>query len=1357
MPFGFQPFEPFGAPVARRAATAYVPPEEFEDPDFLDTLAGTGMSALQWLGETLDKPGRAVRGLLAGKPYELLNLMPFSDTLGVTDPAESVGGRDLLEQYGVLDPNTEGLDGGDVAGFAADVLLDPTTYLGGLGLFGKGLTASGKVAKKLGKLPGKHLFDDAGKLTKGWRAAQREAGGFAKHVAPHLDDVTRPIAEEAAKKAGTTLDDLMQSTDPLARGGSWWVPFVGSGTYDLPFGASDKLAGAKDWLGAGIRSSKLGVVGKQLFGRKTGGANTFASQEAFEEAFDASEAAKAKRDTAATSEFQTLRDAGVALDPDSSRRLAERTDDGLTAPLGVDKAVMRNLGPEEPLSPFAEVSQRWDRGGEFLPGGEPGVRPSDDRRKWLKLGGERGAQARQAAAAMSDRSEDIRLLKEAEGLEARAVEGSKTAYSARFNTDPNVVPAGIGAGPLFDTRDLGARDEWTKQVPGGAATIDAMLRDPKLKRLTELAEVDPLDPQQLVPPKLHGPFEEAIDEAADYALVPGGKAALSIPDVTRPLPGAFLEDTADLTKTHASQIRRLPEDAISRTVPLPRPKDNLKLATEYAAKRYFGWTDERFRQMAENEELVKAIPDLRLDVDALNVAAAELGPQLDVAKHAKELADAEGKLAAAQAAEPTLQADKDALAHVTSAVGSAKNRPKELFASPKQNTPGARRYANDAYVDAATREHHDLDAVHYARALNKVASAGAKAFNDPAEMRAAGFVPITEYAQATGRGNTPEAMTNFLKAFVPQLGEKGIIPPDVVDNIVGKHPVATSGVGDSAILRAAQQAFDEGKLTKAKLDVLTKKIPIPNDGLIKLQTIGVPQDVVDLGTRASKWLAGGGGPDGPLAKAGKSFTSWWKAHVTSEWPAFANRNLMSLFWQGLVVGAQDNRFGALNPKTYIQPWKDMHALLKGDVVAGAAEMPMFKGRKLTDAQATDALRSIVSRPGIAAPDVTHADLFDDEAAKQLPRGKRMAEQIAGEVPVERPGILGTKLWKQAFTGLKNKGGKNPFNVKTFAPTVAGGKVNAYYERLGRGATVLGLMRQGYAPEEAIRIASEAHVNYRTLSPTERTIKQFVPFYSYTSRAVPWTLEHLMDNPAGMVRQAIRAEDAAASDSGFLPPQVAGGAAIKLGPEAKGIQRFLTGLDLPFESINDVAQFGRTPMDTVSKTFRANASQLNPLITTPLEIAFGKSLFQGREIRDLESNLGRTVSNVLGMDDPAFKPGLFDTVASKLLFPRHQTTLRQLTDPRKGVLAKGTNLFTGARVSDVDMDKAVGSAAAEEVRNLARDLGAKEFPEVFFTAESLERMSPADREKAEKTKKLMAEFARRGRQRAKERREKVGAK
>lgn len=77
--------------------------------DFLENLLQGGIGALS----LLDAPGSYVRGALGGR-------------LG-----ERLGGRELLEEWGVVGANREGLDAGDIAGFLAEIPTDPFGWVGG--------------------------------------------------------------------------------------------------------------------------------------------------------------------------------------------------------------------------------------------------------------------------------------------------------------------------------------------------------------------------------------------------------------------------------------------------------------------------------------------------------------------------------------------------------------------------------------------------------------------------------------------------------------------------------------------------------------------------------------------------------------------------------------------------------------------------------------------------------------------------------------------------------------------------------------------------------------------------------------------------------------------------------------------------------------------------------------------------------------------------------------------------------------------------------------------------------------------------------------------------------------------------
>ena len=162
---GAQPIK-LGAPVAKSIGspsstnmTTQLTPEQREEVE-----GGIGhnlLSGLGYVGEKLDAlfGARALRGVLGGDFREALSVIPiigtFGDELGLTSKDDYMDntGRRLLEKAGVLGENEEGLDAGDVAGFAVDVLLDPINALtlGGGGLAKATATSAGKLLQKTGK------------------------------------------------------------------------------------------------------------------------------------------------------------------------------------------------------------------------------------------------------------------------------------------------------------------------------------------------------------------------------------------------------------------------------------------------------------------------------------------------------------------------------------------------------------------------------------------------------------------------------------------------------------------------------------------------------------------------------------------------------------------------------------------------------------------------------------------------------------------------------------------------------------------------------------------------------------------------------------------------------------------------------------------------------------------------------------------------------------------------------------------------------------------------------------------------------------------------------------------------------
>jgi hypothetical protein len=190
-----------GTAASPRQAPAFAPLSDADEESALGSLGKKVLGGMGYVGGVLDKSfgGRAVRGLLGGKPRELLSILPGSDTLGLTDENDVVHGRDLLENAGIVDHSApgSGMDLGDVAGFGLDVALDPSVYFGNwIGKLGQATGATAKLGQLAMKVPGAaKVYDTVAPIGRGVRAL------FDKSV----ENTTNPLMQESLSHMNTDV------------------------------------------------------------------------------------------------------------------------------------------------------------------------------------------------------------------------------------------------------------------------------------------------------------------------------------------------------------------------------------------------------------------------------------------------------------------------------------------------------------------------------------------------------------------------------------------------------------------------------------------------------------------------------------------------------------------------------------------------------------------------------------------------------------------------------------------------------------------------------------------------------------------------------------------------------------------------------------------------------------------------------------------------------------------------------------------------------------------------------------------------------------------------------------------------
>jgi hypothetical protein len=442
-----------------------------------------------------------------------------------------------------------------------------------------------------------------------------------------------------------------------------------------------------------------------------------------------------------------------------------------------------------------------------------------------------------------------------------------------------------------------------------------------------------------------------------------------------------------------------------------------------------------------------------------------------------------------------------------------------------------------------------------------------------------------------------------------------------------------------------------------------------------LKNLMLPPDLVKQATGLRDSLKATEAVAGPL-RALDSVTSLNKAFQTGMWPANWARNFTSGIYQALAGGS--------NPKLMAEAIPMMRALRSGQDIPGLAEkIPFFKG--MSDTEATQELgRMMMSHEAAGRGAGGYRSLVGEQESQALGRlipGEMREPTLlealskAGKgrtnVAGESIDTLGQRFNPLNVAGVGGIGPIEKRNVTQFAPLVAGHDVQQLVDDMTRGPQFIERMMSGYSPTAAGQSVVKRQFDYSALSDFERKVmKRIMPFYSWSRKSIPLVLSDIAQNPGGLAGMGVRAAaDARAHAGDFLPGYLGEGLAIPLGGESAGSQKFLTRTDLPFE---DPFRYLPTGPQPIQETAMKLAGNLNPLIKAPLEMLAGKQFYSGRSLTDL---YGGITGNI-----PA-EQAIMNSPLSRLY-----TTGRQIADERKSPVEKLINLLTGARVSDVDVNK-----------------------------------------------------------------------
>lgn len=191
-------------------------PDQQDEQSLLATIGHTGLSAISKVGNLLDLPGSMVRDTLTlNNPFDQI-LSPLSDENRAT-------GRDVLEQFGMRENKETGFVpfedpgefGRDVAGFAAEMALDPLAWWAGWASKGAG-KLSGAAAARSTQTPIRRAvgstFGTLDKIDPGQQIGRMLAGRYRTFRQPQraalLDNKVRPFVQNILKNMDSTTGDV---------------------------------------------------------------------------------------------------------------------------------------------------------------------------------------------------------------------------------------------------------------------------------------------------------------------------------------------------------------------------------------------------------------------------------------------------------------------------------------------------------------------------------------------------------------------------------------------------------------------------------------------------------------------------------------------------------------------------------------------------------------------------------------------------------------------------------------------------------------------------------------------------------------------------------------------------------------------------------------------------------------------------------------------------------------------------------------------------------------------------------------------------------------------------------------------
>lgn len=497
-------------------------------------------------------------------------------------------------------------------------------------------------------------------------------------------------------------------------------------------------------------------------------------------------------------------------------------------------------------------------------------------------------------------------------------------------------------------------------------------------------------------------------------------------------------------------------------------------------------------------------------------------------------------------------------------------------------------------------------------------------------------------------------------------------------------------------------------------------------------------------------------PERGLVGALDQFTSAFKVGALAS-PAFHVRNAYSGAYNAATQGA-------FNPLDYLAAWRAS----QGNILPLGRRLVRDRTSPYFGMAPEDAAREFLAETGaqrVATGNVLSdvSGIEDAATVRGLYTGasnEPTVGQAAAELLTGRSG----RSWRDFandFFSLRGVGITQPARSRNTNPLlVLNDAVGQSVEDMLRTGTFLNQVRKGVDPRVAGDLTRLTQLDYspQAFTSFERNfMKRLMPFYSFQRQILPSIADNILYRPGGLQGQTIRAVTRASepNQDNFVPEHLRQSAAIPLpdelgGAPSDGLQRYVTNIDLPFESTLNLfapgvgATLPARIADAVAKTGSNILGQTNPLLKAPLEYITNRQLYTGRELSDLYSVLEQDLG-------PIGRP-LEQAIINFVPFGARGISLyRQLNDdrlsPADARMKAAFNILAGVKLTDVDEERTKRLAAREMLNKILETTpGVRTYENITVPEDALAAMPEDQRRLYLLYRVLQSDAAKRARER-----------